>query len=105
MANREHPDHASAPVEGIDYPIASHPELPQPLEIPPERLARRRMGGNGAKGPLDPALDLGREVANDLGHVRWEVDPPGGHYRDGRFGGISRSPNTSSNDRPRRLAA
>ena len=105
MANREHLDHASAAVEGIDYPEASHSELPQPFEIPPERLARRRMGGHGAKRALDDALDLGREVANDLGHVRWEVDPPGGHYRDRRLGGISRSPNTSSNDRPRRPAA
>ena len=105
MANREHPDHASAAVEGIDYPIASHTELPQSLEVPPERLARRRMGGKRAKGALDSAFDLGREVANDLGHVRREVDPPSGHYRDRRLGGISRSPNTSSKDRPRRPAA
>jgi hypothetical protein len=60
------------------------------------------MGGNGTKGTLDPALDLGRKVANDLGHVRWQIDPPDGHYLDRRLGGISRSPNTSSKDRPRR---
>ena len=63
------------------------------------------MAGNGAKGTLDPTLDLGRKVANDLGDVRRQVDPPGGHYRDRRLGGISRSPKTSSNDRPWRPEA
>jgi hypothetical protein len=44
-------------------------------------------------------------VANDLGHVRREVDSPGGHYRGRRLGGASGSPNTSSNDTPRWPAA
>jgi hypothetical protein len=44
-------------------------------------------------------------VANDLGHVGREVDPPGRHYRGRRLGVTSGSPNTSSNDRPRRRVA
>lgn len=104
MADREDPDCTSASVEGVDYSVASHAKLPQPLKIPPEGRARRRIGRNRPKGALDASLDLGREVANDLSHVGREVNPPDRHYRDRRFGGISRSPNTSSNDRPRRPA-
>ena len=70
MTEREHVHHMSLPVESIDKPVASHPELPQPLEISAEGLAGRRLIRNGPKRALDPALDLGREMAHDLGHVR-----------------------------------
>ena len=105
MANREDSDRSLASVDGIDEPIPSHPELPQPLEVSTERRAGGGIDGDGAKGGLDPALDLWREVANDLGHVRREVDPPDRHYRGRRLGVTSGSPNTSSNDRPRRRVA
>ena len=105
MAEREHLHYTGLPVESIDKPVASDSELPQPLEISAEGLARCRLDRNGSKRALDPALDLGREMAHDLGHVRWQVDPPDLHYRGRRLGGTSGSPNTSSNDSPRRPAA
>jgi hypothetical protein len=44
-------------------------------------------------------------MANDGRDVRRDVDPPAWHYRLRRLRGVSNSPNTSSNDRPRRPAA
>lgn len=105
VAHREDPDHAFAPVDGVDEPIPSHAELPEPFEIPPKRFADGGILRDCAKGRFDPAFDLWGQVTNDPGHVGRDFDPTDGHYRVRRLGGTSRSPNTSSNDRPRRAAA
>ena len=101
VAYREDSDRALASLDSVDEPIPPDPVLPEPFEIPPKRFADRGIPGQRAQRRFDPSLDLWRQVTNHLGHVGWYVDAPDGHYFARRFGGTSRSPNTSSNDRPR----
>jgi hypothetical protein len=96
VADGKDPDHTLAPVGGVRQPIASHPELPQPFQLTLQWLAGRGLDGDGTKGGLDRLLDLGWEMANDLGDVGRKVDPPSRHYRARRLAGAIASPNTSS---------
>jgi len=105
VAYREDPHGARAALDRVDEPIPPDPVFPEPFEIPPKRFADRGILGHGTDRCLDTSLDLGRQVTHDLGHVGRYVDAPAGHYLARRLGATSRSPNTSSNDRPRRPRA
>ncbi len=58
----------------VDVPAMSDghdAKPPEPLQLPFERGSERRVHGDGPKSGLDRAFDVGRQVAQDLGHVRF----------------------------------
>lgn len=93
------------PIDRIDQSISAHAELPEAIQFFAEGLAGGGICGDGPQGRPDLSLQLWGQMANDLGHVGRDLDPPRPHYRVRGFAGTNRSPNTSSSDSPCRPRA
>src|SRR5688572_5977423 len=98
VTDRDDLEHAPPAVHGINDAKALHAVLPQPLEFTLQGFAGARLIAQGANRSLHAALYLRREVADDVGDVRWNVRPVAGHQRRLLRTGRSGSPNTSSKE-------
>ena len=87
-------------INGVHDSKAPDSKPPEPLQFPLEGRPNRRVDADRTQGGLDRPLDVGRKVAQDLGHVRRDVDLEWVHYRERFFASVRGSPKTSSNDRP-----
>lgn len=100
MADGHHADNVMRTIHGVDDPETANPVLQEAFEVPLKRLPDRRVLANGPKRGLDRPLDVRREVAEDIGYMRRNVELKRPHYRLDFVVFTSGSPNTSSNDSP-----
>lgn len=103
MGDGHHADNVTPSIDFVHDPKAPDAETPEGLQIALKRRTDRRIRANGAEGRFDRVFDFWREMAENLGNVRGDVELERSHsaaYRAGLFLSTTGSPNTSSNDRP-----
>lgn len=100
VTDGHHTNDPMRPIHGIGNTETAHAILPEPFQFPLKRLADRRVFADGSKRRLDRSLDVRMEMAEDVGHMRWNVKLEYAHYREDFLVRTSGSPNTSSNDSP-----
>ena len=83
MVDRQDTEHSRSGVDLVHDPIASDAIPPLAFEFSDERNALVRIHAQGAKSRLDAALQIGRQVPDDVGNIRRDVQPEppatGGH--------------------------
>ena len=82
MTDGEESYHPVPAVDPIDDAKAPDPVLVETFQVPLEWLSALRIIAQRSEGGLDAALDVRRQVADDVGDVGRDVEPesrPSGH--------------------------
>src|SRR5437016_3057178 len=75
------PDDPLASIDAVDDAEPPNPVLPVTLQVLLQGVAAVRIAADGTDGVLDAALQLRREMADELGDWRRDIRPETRHYR------------------------
>jgi len=79
VADSEYLENPLPPMDGVDDAKALYAVFPKALEFRDERLPQGGVPAQCPEGGLDAALEVRREVADDLGDVGWDIRVEGLH--------------------------
>lgn len=101
LADSQNSERSPTLIDSIHNAKPADAVFPAAFQLSQERNAARRVCAEEAKSRFDPPLEVRRKMADDVCNVRRDIKLKAAHYRArGFLGGISGSPNMSSNDTP-----
>ena len=79
VAHGEDADDSTLVVDGINNAETPYRVFPQPFQLTEERRAGKRILAERSKGLFNAALQIRRQVTDNICYVGWDIWPEYGH--------------------------